>query len=486
MLTFFVCEKKLKGLIKMKRIIIPALCAAFAFSASVKASELSGWAAPEYISANSAGLLPESIVSAKLTGSITRAEFCEAVMNLYKIMGGKAVTTVKAPFTDTDSTAVKEAYTLGVINGKTNTLFYPNDPITRQEMAKIIMRTINAADKNAHVTMEEIEQLHIFDDLGDADEWAMLDIAGSVKYEIINGVSKSRLSPRGYATREQAIAIINRAYRGFCEEKSYYTAPKITSVSDGSALTGKLSFSWSGVSGAKEYAVIVKDSGYNHVATLSTTATTIDLTDKAYGYNRNYTLLVGAKVGEYITVFSEPVTIYYGSGSISPLPTLEARYNRVFPGGKAFTTEAEAIVNMRTISVPVWQLAADGSKRSAKLPLVVNLNLADEVMRIFTEIYNSPEKFPIKDVGGYSFRTTAFGSVSQHSYGTCIDINFDENYYCYPSGEAIVGSFWKPYENPFSIPRGGSVQKTFSKYGWTWGGDWKNLKDYMHFSYLGK
>ncbi len=485
MLTFF-CANKLKGLIKMKKIIIPVLCAALALSASAQASELSGWAEPEYSSANSAGLLPESIVSAKLTASITRAEFCEAVMNLYKIMGGKAVTSAHSPFTDTDSSAVKEAYTLGVINGKTDTLFYPNDLIKRQEMAKIIMRTINAADKDAHVTVEELENLHIFDDLGDADDWAMLDIAGSVKYEIINGVSKSILSPRGYATREQAIAIINRAYNAFCEEKATYLAPQFSGIKEGSILTSKLSFNWTSTPGAKEYTFIIKDSGYNHIATYNTASQSIDITDKGLGYNRNYTVLVGAKISEYITVFSAPVTIYYGSGTVSPLPTLDQRYNRVFPGGKAFTTEAEAIVNMRTISVPVWQLASDGTKYSASLLLVVNLNLADEVMQIFTEIYNSPEKFPIKNVGGYSFRTTAFGSVSQHSYGTCIDINFDENYYCYPSGEAIVGSFWKPYENPFSIPRHGSVVKTFSKYGWTWGGDWKNLKDYMHFSYLGK
>ena len=123
------------------------------------------------------------------------------------------------------------------------------------------------------------------------------------------------------------------------------------------------------------------------------------------------------------------------------------------------------------------------------MSVMVNRNLADEVVKIFTEIYNDAERFPIKDVGGFSWRNTASGStLSQHSYGTCIDINYDENYYCYAqTGQAITGSFWKPYENPFSIPEDGSVVRAFAKYGWSWGGNaWTTLRDYMHFTYLGK
>ena len=114
--------------------------------------------------------------------------------------------------------------------------------------------------------------------------------------------------------------------------------------------------------------------------------------------------------------------------------------------------------------------------------------MTEDIVKIFTEIYNDPERFPIKDIGGFSWRQTAFGSVSEHSYGTCIDINWDENYYCHASnGQAITGSFWKPYENPYSIPKDGSVVRIFKKYGFKWGGDaWKNLRDYMHFTYLGK
>lgn len=162
-----------------------------------------------------------------------------------------------------------------------------------------------------------------------------------------------------------------------------------------------------------------------------------------------------------------------------------SNYSNVFGGKVAvYSSKAEADRNMRTITIPVWHLAGDGSKVSATARLTVNAAIADEVLEIFTKIYNSPEQFPIKSVGGYNWRNTATGSQSQHSYGTCIDINPNENYCIYRTGKKI-GSFWKPGQNPYSMPEDGVVIQTFKAYGWTWGGEWNSLQDYMHFSYLG-
>ena len=472
----------------MKKIIIPVLCAALALSSAVSASDLSSWAVPEYEAANSAGLIPYSIVSDRLTDTVTRVEFCETVMNLYYIMKGAPVEVTSSPFHDTDNSAVLQAYALGIINGKTETEFFPYHPITRQEMAKIIMRTINAADKEAHLTMEELERLNFFEDFSEADDWAAADIAKTVKYEIINGVSERQLKPKGYATREQAIVIVNRAFEVFCDEKMFYEQPEITDLYNGITLTDSFSFSWSPINGAQEYVVVVKDETYGWAASATTKQNSIDLTDKNLAYNKNYTVLVGAKINDFVTVFSDPTDIYYGTERdvINVNTSTAARYNRVFPNGIPFVAKEEADYNMTSVTIPVWKLGTSGEKYSSTMSLTVNRNLADEVVKIFTEIYKDPERFPIKNVGGYSWRSTAFGSVSQHSYGTCIDINYDENYYSYQSGQAITGSFWKPYENPYSITPNGSVVKVFAKYGWTWGGNWISLKDYMHFSYLGR
>lgn len=160
------------------------------------------------------------------------------------------------------------------------------------------------------------------------------------------------------------------------------------------------------------------------------------------------------------------------------------KYERIFGGPEVYSTQAEADANVVVVQIPVWKLKADGEKYSSVMSLQVHRNIANDVVQIFTEIYNGDEQFPINSVGGYCWRDTATGSRSQHSYGTCIDINPDQNYCVYRSGKTI-GSFWKPYDNPYSITPDGDVMKAFVKYGWTWGGNWNSVKDYMHFSYLG-
>lgn len=144
------------------------------------------------------------------------------------------------------------------------------------------------------------------------------------------------------------------------------------------------------------------------------------------------------------------------------------------------TTQAEAEALMQTVTVPVWRLK-NGKKVSSTASFKVHYAIAERVKLVFEEIYNGPEKFPIKDVGGYNWR----GSRSEHNGGTAIDINSNENYCIYNNGTTI-GSYWKPYEDPYSITPYGDVINAFEKYGFTWGGDaWRNPKDYMHFSYLG-
>lgn len=470
----------------MKKILIPVLASAMLIGSArpTYAYNFSDWAVKEYYSANKSGLLPQSAIAGKPSGNITRQEFCDLIMNMYVVMTGSIPQMKAMPFSDTNSKSVQMAYSLGVIDGKTETLFYPDDFVKRQEMAKIIMRTLTAADNDIKITQKDIEKLWKFSDFSDTDSWATEDMAKSVKYEVINGFSESQLLPKGYATREQAIAISNRAFNTFSNTKNSYSYPKFTDIFDGITVTDNLHFSWTSTPHATGYTVLVKDSSGEIIHTQNSSGLSADLS--VLPKNKGYTIIVGANFGDYITVYSDPCYVYFGKESISIPSTQSGRYNRVFPNGKAFTTKAQADANMKIIYVPVWQMDANGNKYSNKLPLTVNKNLAQDVMQIFTNIYRSPEKFPIKDVGAYSWRNTAFGSVSHHSYGTCIDINYDENYYSYPSGEAITGSFWKPYENPFSITPDGSVVKNFTKYGWTWGGNWTSVKDYMHFSYLGK
>lgn len=155
-----------------------------------------------------------------------------------------------------------------------------------------------------------------------------------------------------------------------------------------------------------------------------------------------------------------------------------------------YTSESQASSHMVKISFPVWNLV-NGQKIASAASLWIHASIADDVVNIFTEIFNDPEQFPINSVGGYNWRGNS--SSSQHKDGIAIDINPVENYEIL-SGTIISGSFWDPSSSPYSISEESSVVRIFRKYGWSWGGNaWAGFTepaneghhDYMHFSYLG-
>jgi hypothetical protein len=147
-----------------------------------------------------------------------------------------------------------------------------------------------------------------------------------------------------------------------------------------------------------------------------------------------------------------------------------------------FDSEAEALTYMETINVQVWQLE-NGVKKTATIALTVQQSVADDVKKIFEEIYNGKEKFPIKSCEGFAYR----GGTSQHTLGLAIDINPNENYFIGKDSTFKAGKLWEPGENPYSIVPDGDVVRAFNKYGWHWSPDmnWSNGADYMHFSLSG-
>ncbi|MDD6212266.1 MAG: fibronectin type III domain-containing protein [Clostridiales bacterium] len=150
---------------------------------------------------------------------------------------------------------------------------------------------------------------------------------------------------------------------------------------------------------------------------------------------------------------------------------------------KDYSSATEAKKHMKTISIKVWDINSKGSKYTRTMYLQVHEKLAETVQQIFKEIYEGKEKFPIHDVGGYSWRGD--NSSSEHCEGLAIDINPDENAMINrETGQVLAGSFYKPGKNPYSIPADGDVVKAFAKYGFYWG-DWGWKVDYMHFSYFG-
>ena len=142
-------------------------------------------------------------------------------------------------------------------------------------------------------------------------------------------------------------------------------------------------------------------------------------------------------------------------------------------------SHATAVKHMVWVEIPVWKLK-NGQKVPGKMKVQVLNLLADEVKEIFTEIYNGPEKFPIKSIGGYEWRPNGLSSL--HSLGRAIDINPDENPQLSPEGKVLVGKKWEPGQNPYSITPDGDVVRAFTSRGWVWGAGYRR-PDYMHFDF---
>ena len=142
-------------------------------------------------------------------------------------------------------------------------------------------------------------------------------------------------------------------------------------------------------------------------------------------------------------------------------------------------SHATAVKHMVWVEIPVWKLK-NGQKVPGKMKVQVLNLLAEEVKEIFTEIYNGPEKFPIKSIGGYEWRPNGLSSL--HSLGRAIDINPEENPQLSPEGKVLVGKKWEPGQNPYSITPDGDVVRAFTSRGWVWGAGYRR-PDYMHFDF---
>ncbi len=129
---------------------------------------------------------------------------------LYNIQGRPNVTEVEAPFTDIGQTwytdAVKWAYSENIVSGMSETVFAPNDIITREQFAVILYNYAKFCDRD----VSELDAFERFDDSGDTSAWAFTAMRWAVKAGYITGMSETILSPRTGSTRAQMASILMR------------------------------------------------------------------------------------------------------------------------------------------------------------------------------------------------------------------------------------------------------------------------------------
>lgn len=135
--------------------------------------------------------------------------------------------------------------------------------------------------------------------------------------------------------------------------------------------------------------------------------------------------------------------------------------------------------------------------------LIVNASAASSITTAFRLLFEAG--FPIRqmrvvdDFGGDDERsmladnTSAFNCRlvpgtkvwAQHAYGLAVDINPFENPEIRDgTADPPAAAAWadRSRPSPAMITAGDAAWRAFRAIGWTWGGDWRSLKDYMHFS----
>ena len=139
----------------------------------------------------------------------TRAQIVQILYNLE----GEPKVSGMTPFTDLTQDwyqdAVLWAYQTGVIAGTSSTTFEPDRPVTREQIAVILMEYVTRVLKLERTWMPA--DLSIFPDAGSVSDWAKDAMADAVGLGLISGASnggQTLLEPQGSATREQVATIL--------------------------------------------------------------------------------------------------------------------------------------------------------------------------------------------------------------------------------------------------------------------------------------
>lgn len=368
----------------------------------------------------------------------------------------------------------------GIADGISSAEFAPDIPVTREQMAKIIHHYIGSMGHTLLPADDAADIPESFADAAEISAWAGPSVKALRESGILNGIGNEdgtvSFQPLKTATRAEAATVFCRLASRI--EKNSVPAPEAESISispsEASLKAGESCQLTAGI--LPENASVRWRSSNAEVA--------------AVDENGLVTCISPGKAD--VTVFTGNglfAVCHVACGHDYPGPeTTDAEksillFGKVVENPRDYYTDSEtASANMEEITVRTWDIRENGEKYTRNRKIKVHKNLAPTVKAIFEEIYNGEEKFPICYLSGYA----GYVGSSEHSIGTAIDINFPQNYYCDPQGNAIVGDYWKPGEDPYSIVPGGDVDRAFSKYGFTWGIYWRSgYKDYMHFSFFG-
>lgn len=222
----------------MKRYIAMLLSLIIAISGVTAFAEpeyrASDWAKEELERAESVGIIPEELSAADFTKAITRLDFSRVLVKTYeKLMMTELSVPEENPFSDVDDTAVLKAYGAGFIQGMGESLFFPNELLSREQAAAMLTRIYKKAlyaewtiDKDEEFIPEYDAGEELSDDK-ELSDWAAESVYFMLSKEIVNGVGNNKFAPKSNISAEQAIIIALRLKETIEREDEYQPDPYV-------------------------------------------------------------------------------------------------------------------------------------------------------------------------------------------------------------------------------------------------------------------
>jgi hypothetical protein len=134
--------------------------------------------------------------------TVTRAEFAQMLVNAMEIPAANN----SEVFADTEShwgkASIAAAYAAGIIYGYGDNKFGPDDPVTREQIVAMVIRTAKLTGPSGQLSFADNEAI---------SDWAKEPVAIAVANGLITGYSDQTFRPGNNATRAEAAVIISLA-----------------------------------------------------------------------------------------------------------------------------------------------------------------------------------------------------------------------------------------------------------------------------------
>lgn len=181
------------------------------FSLTGQAAEKpSDWAEAEVASAIDHDIVPEQLQK-NYQSNIKRSEYVLLALKVFDKTGKSVVIADNTPFSDTKNhtyeTEIIRAYNAGIVKGDGKGHFFPDNFITREEIASLVVNLLKQISPDRNY---ELKSTYQYADRSMIADWATYYIDYCYENKILNGTGNNKMDPKGNATIEQSIALLYR------------------------------------------------------------------------------------------------------------------------------------------------------------------------------------------------------------------------------------------------------------------------------------